>query len=252
MTSNNIFGKHHFSAGETKIIELSDRNLFIKREKEGWHILTSPESNIETPDFSKGEYFQSGKSNSLVIAPALPAKPLVFKGNHLNVTPKQKLTFFLKIPITLQVYYSKNLPDNLLQEIPSKRISDTWFGEADNGEPAFALGSEYQLYFENMETTPLEAICPVSILNNSTGTLEVQRLIIRVENLSIYKNGDKNVTNVVQVEYKGQEVMSSVEYHYSKVFDGDKQEIITKPRNTAGKNLLKINFHFIKNMYKID
>ena len=254
MSLNEIFGKHQVAPGNTKSFTLGDSTLWVKREKEGWYILqkeTQTEPEVQ-PDFTGAEYFQTGKSNSLVIAPALPVKPMVFKGSLLKVSPKQKFTFFLKIPLTIQIYYSKNSDENRLKEIPYKRLSDTWFGEPDNGETAFALGADYFLNFETINTSPFEAICPVSIFNNSLNTLEIQRQIIRVENLTLYKNAGKIVTSLVQVEYRGQQILSAADYHYSKTYDGEKQDVLTKPRNTSSKNLLKINFHFIKNMYKID
>jgi hypothetical protein len=254
MDSNKIFGKHQIMPGNFTSLRLGESNLWIKREKEGWYILPAvePVADSEIPEFNKGEYFQTGKSNSMVIAPALPIKPLVFKGNNLFVSPKQKFTFFLKIPITLQLYYSKNQPENLLKEIPFKRLSDTWFGEPDNGESAFALGNEYFLNFDQITTSPMEAICPITILNNTANSMEVQRLILRVENLTLYQNAEKTVTSVVQLEYKGPDTISAAEYHYAKIFNGEKQEILTKPRNTSGKQLMKINFHFIKNIYKTE
>ena len=251
MESDNIFGKHQFLSGDTKAISLDNNLLYIKREKEGWCFLTSGEFNEEIPDFSKGEYFHTGKSNSLIIMPTLPDKPLVFRENMLKIFSGQKLTFFLKIPTTLQFYYSKNQPENLLKEIIPKRLSNTWFGEIDNGEPALAMGSEYYLEFETVETSPLEMICPVTIINNSAIPFEVQRLIIRTENLTIYKNGDKKVTSLVQVEFNGQDI-SPAKYHYSKLYNGEKQEIFAKPRNTNDKSSLKINTQFIKNIYKND
>ncbi|MBN1986268.1 MAG: DUF432 domain-containing protein [Prolixibacteraceae bacterium] len=256
---NEIFGKHQITPGNTKHFPVGDFSIWLKREKEGWYILqtNSPVPSDEQPDFFQGnlygtnaEYFQTGKSNSIILAPALPAKPIVFKGSQLKISPKQKFTFFLKIPLTVQIYYSKNAAENLLKEIPSRRLSDTWFGEPDSGEAAFTIGNHYDLYFEAVESSPFDAICPVSVFNNSANALEIQRQIIRVENLSLYKNAGKMVTSMVEVEYKGQQVLSSADYHYSKIYDGEKQEIVTKPRNTSGKNLLKINFHFIKNMYK--
>jgi hypothetical protein len=252
MSTNEIFGKHQVTPGNTKSFVLGDSMLWLKREKEGWYVLQTgnQDEQKEEPDFTGAEYFQTGKSNSIVIAPALPVKPMVFKGSQLKVSIKQKFTFFLKIPVTIQIYYSKNMEENLLKEIPFKRLSDTWFGEPDSGEAAFALGNEYYLDFESIETSPFEAICPVSIFNNSPGTLEIQRQIIRVENLALYKNNNKIVTSMVQVEYKGQQILSSADYHYSKIYDGEKQDILTKPRNASGKNLLKMNFHFIKNIYK--
>jgi hypothetical protein len=105
---------------------------------------------------------------------------------------------------------------------------------------------------EDVNPSEFEAICPVTIFNNSPSTFEVERLIIRVENMGLYKNAEKIVTSVAEIEYKGKDVISSAEYHYSKIYNGEKQELITKPRNQSGKNPLKIHFHIIKNMYRFE
>ena len=254
MNLDSILKKHKILPGETKLIDIGCVQLSASRKHEGWHLITTdncPHDDIDlTTDSTLSDYFQTGSSNTLIIAPALPAKPLVFKGTGMSVLPNQKLTFFLKIPLAFQIYFSKVQPENLLKEISYKRLSDTWFGEPDMGEPAFALGSEYFLEMEEIEITDLEAICPVIVKNSSSEILNVQRLIIRDENVTLYKNDDKIVSSVVHVEFKGNDVASEVEYHFSKEYNGEKQEIIAKPRNESGKNLLKLNFHFIKNIYR--
>jgi len=103
---------------------------------------------------------------------------------------------------------------------------------------------------DEIQITDLEAICPVIIENNSATILNLQRLLIRDENVTLYKNDEKIVTSVVHVEFKGNDVASSVDYRYSKELNGEKQEILAKPRNSSGKNLLNMNFHFIRNIYK--
>jgi hypothetical protein len=249
-----ILQKHKILPGETKLIDIGCVQLSATRKNEGWHLVTTdncPHDDIDlSTESTLSDYFQTGKSNSLIIAPALPAKPLVFKGTGLNVLPSQKITFFLKIPLAFQIYFSKVQSENLLKEITYKRLSDTWFGEPDAGEPAFALGSEYFLDMNEIKITDFEAICPVIVNNTSSEILSVQRLIIREENVTLYKNENKIVTSVVNVEFKGNDIASEVDYHYSKDFNGEKQEILAKPRNASEKNLLKLNFHFIKNIYR--
>jgi hypothetical protein len=252
MSIHPIFGKHQIMPGESRIFNTGNFSLGVKREKEGWIILypeklTNDKGN---PDFSEGEYFQTGKSNTLIISPALPEKPLVFKGSQLHVSPDQKLTFFLKIPVTVQIFFSKPLPGNLMKELPVQRLSDSWFGEPYSGEPALLLGSEFFRSMDNTKPSSFDAVCPVTILNNSSGILEVERLIIRVDNQTLYKSEDKMITSQVVIEYKGKDVTSAVSYHFSKTLHGDKAEMIARPRNESSKNLLKINFHFIKNLYR--
>jgi hypothetical protein len=254
MNIASILKKHQILTGKTEHFDIGCIRLSATRKIEGWHLLTSdncPDDDVFlTSESSVDDYFQTGKSNSLIIVPAMPAKPLVFKGSGLYVLPKQKMTIFLKIPLAFQIYFSKVQPENLLKEITYKRLSDTWFGEPDSGEPAFALGSEFYLTMDEIQITDLEAICPVIIENNSATILNLQRLLIRDENVTLYKNDEKIVTSVVHVEFKGNDVASSVDYRYSKELNGEKQEILAKPRNSSGKNLLNMNFHFIRNIYK--
>lgn len=247
MNLNSIFGKHQFSPAETKSYHFGETEIEITRQKEGWNIRKGNKGNNNMNE--AGEYFQTGKSNALVIQPALPEKPIIFKGNQLFVSPKQKFTFFIKIPLNIQLFYSKGSPENIFKEFSWKRLSDSWFGEPDFGEPAFSIGNEYFLKFDDIKTNNFEAICPVSVFNNSPVPLEVQRLIIRSDDLTLYSNAEKIVTSLVEIEYKGKDIVSSADYHYSKVYNGEKQEILAKPRNPSSKSMLKINFHFIKNIW---
>lgn len=254
MDLDSILKKHQIQPGNTKIIDIGCVQLSAERKNEGYQLTTTdncPNDEIDlSTESTLSDYFQTGKSDSLIIAPALPVKPLVFKGTGLNVLPGQKLTFFLKIPLAFQIYFSKIQPENLLRVITYKRLSDTWFGEPDSGEPAFSLGNEFYLDLDEIDSTDFEAICPVVVNNVSSEILNVQRLIIREEYVTLYKNNDKIITSVVHVEYKGNDVASEVDYHYSKQYNGEKQEILAKPRNTSGKSILKLNFHFIKNIYR--
>lgn len=253
MQKTSLFGKLQIEPGNHRLIEMGKFRLGIKREKEGWKFVQFEDElkgKEENPDFSAGEYYQTGKSNSLILAPSLPLKPLVFKGTGLFVSPGQKLLFYLKIPLTVQIFFSKNQPDKLLKELLVSPLSNSWFGDPDSGEPAFSIGNEYFLNPENAHQGPFDALCPISVFNNSQGVLELERLIIRVENLSLYKKTDSIITSLVSLEYKGKDVISSVSYHYSKNIHGEKAEHIAKPQSDSSKNLLKINFHFIKNIYK--
>lgn len=254
MNLDSILQKHQIETDATKTIDIGCVRLLATRLKEGWHLETMdicPDDDIPLGESSAmNDYFHTGKSNALIITPALPAKPMVFKGSGLNVLPGQKLTFFLKIPLSFQIYFSKVQPGNLLREITYKGLSNTWFGDPDNGEPAYRLGSEYFLDFDAIPLEGFEAICPVTVKNSSEENLSVQQLIIRDEFLTLYKNGDRIVTSNVQIEFKGKDIVSDVGYHYSKLYNGEKQEILAKPRSNPEKSLLKLNFHFIKNIYR--
>src|SRR5690554_2402795 len=232
METEKIFGKFKLTAGEQHLFSAAGYAFGVKREKEGWLIAkgglnTGPALQL---DYAHADFYQTGRSNTLLVLPALPAKPLVFKGPTINVVPGQKFTFYLKIPLLVQLYYSKELPANLMMELPVTRLSDTWFGDPFSGEPAYVLGDLFYIKPQQADPTPLEAVCPVTIFNNSPGVLNVERLILRVENMTLYNNAGKIVTSLLEIEYKGKEVISTASYHYSKVHHGDKEDVLAKPR----------------------
>ena len=254
MEKLSIYGKKQLNPGESVLMDYGIFTLGIKRNDEGWYLKSFDDVNdgqeIDTNEIVDGTYYHSGKSNRLILTPALPVKPMVFKSSRIIISPKQRLTFFVKIPLILQVYASKKLDENLLAEFPLQHISNTWFGEPVNGEVAFALESEHYLNLKTIEADERFAICPVTIFNNDNAALEIERLIIRVDQMHLVKYSNHLVTSQVKLEYRGKDYLSSVNYGFAKAFHGENHDIVAKPRNPEGKSMLKINFHFIKNIYR--
>ncbi len=252
MADKSFFGEYRLQSGENIFLHSDNFSVTVKREDESWQILKIKSNEFDkdiVPDFSKADFFQTGKSGKLIVSPSLPDKPLVFKGSRLHVSPGQRLSFFLKIPLSVQFYFSKSQSKNLFCELLTKRLKDTWFGEPYDGEPAFALGSDFNFSANEAEPDETEAVCPITIHNNWPLVLEVEQLIIRVENLALYRVENKFMTSQVAIEYKGKDVISSATYHYSKQIHGEKADTVLQPAISSGRNLRKINFHFIKNLY---
>ena len=246
MQFEKFFGKFHLNNHDSELLDFGNIFIRLNREGQGWIIKSFNKDQAEP---ETGEFYQTGNSSSLVLAPALQTKPLVFKGSDISILPSQKLTFFVKIPMVIQVYNNAKQDENLIAEIVHTRLSDTWFGEPDNGEPAYLLGSDFYLNIREMEIKNYETICPIQVFNHSDKLLELQRLIIRVENMTLYKVNNNVVTSLVKIEYKGKDSISSAGYGVSKAYHGDKPHVICKPRS-ENESQLKINFHFIRNIYK--
>jgi hypothetical protein len=241
-------------------IQAGTLNLKVQRISLGWGFLYAEQpAPYETVNLlqenafvevSTSNLYQTGKSNILVIAPALPPRPLVLKNSGMRIFPGQSMRFFVKIPLWLQFYFADCQPENFIAEFPLYRLSGTWFGEPEEGEPALALGNFYQKEMSLLDIKPWEAICPIHISNHSNLLLEVERFIIRVENLALVSAGGHLMTSFTEIEYKGKDQVSSASYHITKAVHGDDYQKITSPRNTGSKSSLKINFHFIKNIYQ--
>jgi hypothetical protein len=150
----------------------------------------------------------------------------------------------------MQFYFDEVKDENRLIEVPLRRLSDTWFGEMDNGEPAYSIGSTYYKSLAEVDARLWEAIASVEIINNTSGVLDLQRLILRVEEFNLYRKDNQILTNHVTIEFKGQEQVESVNLSTRDDIHGDKFEQVANKRLSDSKKLLRRSFFFIKNIYQ--
>jgi hypothetical protein len=261
MNPQNFWKKYEFTVNQTFIFRVGYVEVYVKCISNGWLIKSripdqsATELGVEEVDGFEDDsevfHFQTGKSHNLYIVPALPNKAVVFRNNkNIKISAGESANLHFQIPLVMKFYFQEVKEENLMLEIPLQRLSDTWFGEADNGEPAFSIGSNYDLQFTDIKAMPWEAVTPVEIINNTTGVFELQRLILRVEDFSLFLKNKQLLTNHVAIEFKGQEHAGSVNLTVKKEIHGQKPLQLAKPRNEVGRNLLRKSFFFIKNIYQ--
>jgi len=261
MNPQNFWNKYEFSPGQTRLFKSGYVEVYVKHIPNGWLIrsltVDQPfnELSAEIVDDFAGDtevlHFQSGKSHTLHVVPAFPNKSVVFRNNkNIKISAAQTACLFFRIPMTMQFYFQEVKDENLLFEVSLQRLSDTWFGETDNGEPAFSIGSNYDRTYDAVLPDAWDAIVPVEIVNNTFGLLDLQRLILRVEDFSLYLRHNQLLSNHVSIEFKGQETAGSVNLTTRKELHGQKLVLIARPRGSETKNLLRKSFFFIKNIYQ--
>lgn len=261
MNPQNFWNKYEFTDGEVLLFKAGYAEIFVKHISNGWLIKSRStdrpyaELKMEKVDAIEDDsdvfHFQTGKSHLLHVVPALPNKAVVFRNiKNIKVSAGQIANLYFRIPLTIQFYFQEVKEENRLLEIPLQRLSDTWFGEADNGEPAFSIGSNYDKTFGEVDATSWEAVAPVEIVNNTAGLLDLQRLILRVEDFSLFLKNGQLLSNYISIDFKGQEHAGSVNLTTRKEIHGQKPVQLSKPRSLESKNLLRKSFYFIKNIYQ--
>lgn len=261
MNPKNFWTKYTFAVNQTRHFKIGFTEVFIKHITNGW-LIKSKRTDAEHPelevddisDFEDDQdvvHFHTGKSHDLIVVPALPVKSVVFRNNkNLKITAGEATNLFLRIPVNLQFYFHEVKEENRMLDLPTKILSDTWFGDIDGGEPAFSIGSNYDKSFGEVKAKDWEAILSVEIINNTTGILDLQRLILHVEEFHVFLKTKQLLTNYASIEFKGQEQAGSVNLSIRKEIHGEKPVQLAKPRNSDTHNLLRRSFFFIKNIYQ--
>jgi hypothetical protein len=261
MNPQNFWKKYEFTVNQTLQFKAGFVEVLVKHIPNGWliksHINDQPSLGLQVTEIDSLEedadvfHFQTGKSNQLFVVPAFPNKAVVFRNNkNIKISAGQSANLYFRIPLTMQFYFQEVKEENRLFEVPLQRLSDTWFGEADNGEPAYSIGSNYDTEFTEIQATPWEAISPVEIINSTNSLLDLQRLILRVDDFSLYLKNKQLLSDFVTIEFKGQEHAGSVNLSLIEEIHGQKTLQLAKPRGAEARNLLRKSFFFIKNIYQ--
>ncbi len=261
MNPQDFWNKYEFSVGQALQFRAGYAEILVKHIANGWliknRVLAEPaEELLVTPidtfdDDQDVFHFQTGKSHLLHVVPAFPNKSVVFRNNkNIKISAGQTASLFFRVPLTIQFYFQEVKDENRLFETSLQRLSDTWFGETDNGEPAFSIGSNYDKTFDAVRLNPWEAIIPAEIINNTLGLLDLQRLILRVEDFSVYLRHQQLLSNHVAIEFKGLETAGSVNLTTRRDLHGQKPILLARPRGSETRNLLRKSFFFIKNIYQ--
>lgn len=261
MNPKDFWRKYNFTINQTLIFKAGFVEVFIKHIQNGWLVKSritevaarnlSVEAVDDLADDQDVLHFYTGNSNELILVPALPDKAVVFRNNkNIKISAGESAGLFFRIPLVAQFYFQEVKDENRLVEIPLHRLSDTWFGEIDNGEPAYSIGSNYDQLLTEVQATSWEAISPVEIINNTASVLDLQRLILRVEDYNLYLKNRQILTSRANIEFKGQEQAGSVNVGEQAKIHGEAPVQLAKSRSSDSKNLLRRSFFFIKNMYQ--
>lgn len=180
--------------------------LFIARRAEEWCIgeRRQDDASLDRYEFWQGtlsehpppegfeevRYGVSTPSATIELRAALPDRFVVVRPlSQLRVAPEEAITLFASIPVFVQIC----LPNAAqpLVEIPTYRLSDTWFGpNTISGEFCYALRVKGRLHLDNILRAPHRAIATIMMRNRSPTVLSIERLRVPVEGLRLFCDAD--------------------------------------------------------------
>lgn len=143
--------------------------------------------------------------------PAFPDRPLVLQPeNPFRLLPGARARIFVRVPVTLQV----RVPGTggaLLAELPTLVLSDTWWGSFEEGEIAYWLHITARREAGSDVFLPDRILCPLSLENRSREDLPVEKILLRVAHLTIFRGAGSLWSDEVRIRYRGEEEGSELE-----------------------------------------
>ncbi len=203
----------------------------------GWELSRSatwPEGDVQCERFAVTE------TGPTVALRPLPAdRPVVVRPRTpFRVLPGQQSRIFVSAPLWLDILVgSGGLP---LREIPTKRLSDTWFGSTTrNGELCFSLKTSARTDWKELPRASYRLVTPVVIENRAEEPLMVERLNLPAPFLSVYGSaGGELWSEEVHMLSDEDGGMAELDLRRSPPPEADGAARLSEPRRVARKGHL--------------
>ncbi len=248
-----IWGEHEIPIEQIDSFTLGDLHFWCKRTKNEIQIAylrnISMKDLPEPPENATWSRWALKKEHpSVRITPLFPDRPIVVKPESpFKVNLGVQARIYTRVPIWIK-FELVNRESTKLLEIPTVVLSNTWFGSFMEGELCYWISSGARREIEPDPNRSYLAICPIQLINKSEDDLLVEKICIRVSNLSLFYDGQQLWSDETKVIYKGVEGTSQIEFSGKPPAEAPSVELIASPRYPVKKSLMAHTFASLKDL----
>ncbi len=162
--------------------------------------VTKPDISVD-PEATLNRFAIAGGSDSVEIIPRTADRPVVTRPDSpFYIPPGEETVMFVGSPLWVAVETVE--PRHSLIDMPLVRPSDTWFGPStQDGGLCYASKTFCRLRVEDLQYRPHRAVTAVTIKNEASDVLALERLNLPVNQLALYAGSDGRLwTQDVQLE----------------------------------------------------
>lgn len=153
------------------------------------------------------------RPHQIRIRPALPDRMLVVKTEQpFTLLRNAQARIFMRVGVWVRIEAVDTEQDATvtLAEIPTELLSDTWWGDHQEGELAYWLTTKGRREISDDLFEPHLVMAVLQLTNRSADNLPVEKLALRVEHLSIYDKDGKLWAEETKVDYQGEDLGSDI------------------------------------------
>jgi hypothetical protein len=244
------WGRHAVEVGRSDFWQIGPLSLWIQHLPNQWRMHTLPgrdwlESQLRmvpgaSAELAPAEAFLTTcmfreSRDDLLFSPVLPDRPSITQlKTPIHILPGEEVSLFVVTPLWLRIEMVE--PVKTLLEVPTYRMSDTWFGPPSiAGELCYATPGEAYLQIREV---PLRLHCTITavlVKNLGTKSLRVDRLNVPLPRLSLFYSARTGFwTDSLTLETKGEDAgMASMKLHHQPPADVAPTQFVTGPRQSS-------------------
>lgn len=217
------WGEHPLTAGERLHVEIGPLSLWFKSrtgEGEIWMAHAAGDwmrrgkaVEHEPPPEEEGwtRWPVPEQTDRIRLSPLFPPRTVIVKPElSFRLPPRASARVYVRVPLWARAEALGDGPVSL-SEVPTVLLSDTWWGQFHEGELCYWLPTSARRSVPRESLSPHQAICPLELGNRSDEELEVEKVALRVEHLSLFRAGEGFWSDLTRVEHRGEAEGSEID-----------------------------------------
>ena len=193
-------------------------------------------------DIIWSRFAKDGAGNEVQIKPVFPDRPVIISSEFpLRIAAGSRIRIFTRVPVS--VHLSMGKKQEMLTEIPTIKLSKTWFGSPIEGELCYWQSTKARRSLEGLDAEPHLIRCPISIINKSEIDLNFEKFSFPVNQLSVFQKNEELWADETLIEYHGDEHESTISVTGKVSPDVGKATLLSAPRHP-------ISHHFTSRAFK--
>jgi len=191
--------------------------------------------------------FDNGQ-NIITIKPVFPDRAIVITPeSSFWLLKSTEATIYVRIPVWLRFILGGE-KGQTLTELPTRVLSNTWFGSFSEGELCLWHLSDVSRTIDRSPEKMHLVICPLHLINQSEEDLLVDRICLRVNRLKMYSGGGNLWSDTTTIIYKGKNEKGEITMS-GKAPDNDLEyTLLSAPRYRARKSFVAKSFQTLKEL----
>ncbi len=193
-------------------------------------------SEFADADISWTRWVAIDPDEPIAFTPIFPDRPVVVQPEHaFKIAPGARTKIYVSLPMWLRIEKIRPAREMLI-EVPTVVLSNTWFGSFTEGELCYWAPSPAARTIPDAgPESSSNAICPIQIINRAEEALVVDKIAIRVEHLCIFKLNGQFWSDPMQINYKGTEDLSRIEITGKVPAEARGATLLSSPRKKQGR-----------------
>lgn len=247
-----LWGQWELKQNEVIFRQIGELRLWCMRDNQELKIAYThggEEDGAEIPqEINWHRWSFKTQSPLLELKPIFPDRPVLVKPEAaFRVAEDARVKIYVRVPIWLKIILAGKTSTSLI-EIPTVILSNTWFGSFTEGDLCYFISSGARREIESDPSRPFLAICPLLLIDNSPQDLDVQKICLRVANLSLFIKDHQLWADETQVTFKGETEVSQVEVSGKAPAEAKGAKLLAEPREPIKKSFSAKTFSSLKDL----